>query len=110
VVYDKFPKAGQDLTPKEIIALSCAFSGLPRPKRVELSAVSAVAGGPPAVIGGNSWGTDAWRLPQRRDGTIHPFGARLMTHVAIEFDDAISGPVLIGAGRFIGLGLCLPSP
>jgi CRISPR-associated protein Csb2 len=26
----------------------------------------------------------------------------------IEFAEPVAGPVLLGAGRFVGLGLCLP--
>ena len=28
--------------------------------------------------------------------------------VAVEFDEAVRGPVVIGAGRYFGLGLCVP--
>lgn len=35
--------------------------------------------------------------------------ARACVHAEIEFTEPVSGPVLIGAGRFLGYGLCLPS-
>lgn len=33
---------------------------------------------------------------------------RVLVHVRLVFGDSVSGPVLIGAGRYHGLGLCLP--
>ena len=30
----------------------------------------------------------------------------LLTHVAIDFGCAVAGPVMLGAGRYLGLGLC----
>ncbi|MGH3299223.1 MAG: type I-G CRISPR-associated protein Csb2 [Trebonia sp.] len=35
---------------------------------------------------------------------------RACVHAEIEFAQPVRGPVLIGAGRFFGYGLCLPSP
>jgi CRISPR-associated protein Csb2 len=35
-------------------------------------------------------------------------GARPLVHVRLRFDTAVTGPVLLGAGRFLGLGLFLP--
>ena len=35
---------------------------------------------------------------------------RACVHAEIEFAAPVRGPVLIGAGRFLGYGLCLPSP
>jgi CRISPR-associated protein Csb2 len=34
--------------------------------------------------------------------------ARVRVHAEIQFAEAVSGPLLLGAGRFFGLGLCLP--
>lgn len=33
---------------------------------------------------------------------------RVRVHAEIEFDVAVTGPLLLGAGRYFGLGLCLP--
>jgi CRISPR-associated protein Csb2 len=33
---------------------------------------------------------------------------RMQTHAVIEFDQPVRGPVLLGAGRFRGYGLCKP--
>ena len=34
--------------------------------------------------------------------------ARQQVHVIIEFDVEVEGPVLLGAGRYRGYGLCKP--
>jgi CRISPR-associated protein Csb2 len=33
---------------------------------------------------------------------------RVLVHARIEFDQKVRGPLLVGAGRFQGMGLCLP--
>ncbi len=33
---------------------------------------------------------------------------RVQVHIAIEFAEAVRGPILLGAGRFRGYGLCRP--
>ncbi|MGH3406632.1 MAG: type I-G CRISPR-associated protein Csb2 [Streptosporangiaceae bacterium] len=35
---------------------------------------------------------------------------RACVHAEIEFAEPVAGPVLIGAGRYLGYGLCLPRP
>ena len=40
-----------------------------------------------------------WHVPQA-------LRSRLLTHVAIDFGCAVAGPVMLGAGRYMGLGLC----
>lgn len=34
--------------------------------------------------------------------------SRVRVHADIRFDEPVSGPLLLGAGRYFGLGLCLP--
>jgi CRISPR-associated protein Csb2 len=34
--------------------------------------------------------------------------ARVLVHVELRFAERVCGPVLLGAGRYRGLGLCLP--
>lgn len=33
---------------------------------------------------------------------------RVLVHAQLEFDEPVVGPILLGAGRFQGLGLCMP--
>ena len=72
----------------------CLRIGLPRPTNVEVSPVSLHRGVPRS--------NDFPRLP-RGDGTL-----RRQTHAVIQFGQPVIGPVLIGAGRYRGYGLCKP--
>lgn len=80
---------------------ACIRSGLPDPARVVLTKHSAIVGAPPAQPAG---GNPRWMGWVRRKS----FGERAFVHVRLAFDEAVSGPVLLGAGRFHGLGLFLP--
>ena len=73
----------------------CGRVGLPRPREVLLHPVSRVEGAPPA--------RDFPPLNRKRDG-----GQRSHSHAVIVFDEPVRGPVLLGAGRFRGYGLCRP--
>lgn len=42
-----------------------------------------------------------WKLP----GSL---ASRQLTHAVIRFPETVRGSVLLGAGRFVGLGLCRP--
>ena len=73
----------------------CGHIGLPRPREVLLHPVSLVEGVP-----------HAREYPQlvRKNGG----GRRSHNHTVIVFDEPVRGPVLVGAGRFRGYGLCRP--
>ncbi len=77
------------------IRRACARIGLPEPEAVEVLPAPALAGAakarryPP--------------YPDREDRT-----RRLLTHVRLEFASPVRGPVLLGAGRYVGLGLFRP--
>ena len=86
---------------EEIIASSCVNVGLPRPMGVKLMKHSAVAGAP-SYPSGNAPSWTGWTLPGALRG-------RMLTHVSVEFAEKVQGPVILGAGRFQGLGLCLPA-
>lgn len=66
--------------------------GLPRPERVVLTPVSPLAGG------------GHWRDMRRKARA----GRRPLVHALIDFPDPVEGPVLVGSGRYRGLGLCAP--
>jgi len=110
VVLDHFPKG--ELSPQAVVAAASANIGLPRPRKgdIALSRLSSVAGAPAAWADAGPWGTGGWTLPARRDGSRHPLEGRLATHAVIEYPEAVLGPVVLGAGRFLGLGLCMPLP
>ena len=86
---DKWKRAAESV--KE----ACVHIGLPYPDEVLLHPVSLVEGVP-----------HAREYPQveRKNGG----GRRSHSHAVIVFDEPVRGPVLVGAGRFRGYGLCRP--
>ncbi len=79
----------------ESVKEACLHIGLPRPREVLLHPVSLVEGVPHA--------RDYPQLTRKNDG-----GHRSHSHAVIIFDEQVSGPVIVGAGRFRGYGLCRP--
>lgn len=79
----------------EIVATGCERIGLPRPVRVEIIPSVGMPG-----------------VPKAR--AFPPFPAdgrkpqRVKVHVLLEFGEPVRGPVLIGAGRYYGMGLFRP--
>lgn len=98
VAYDQHPKAkGKAEYLGEVaamIAAGCERIGLPRPREVIPSPVSAHFGVPPA---------HAFPRLRRKDGS-----ERRHTHAILLFNEPVCGPVIIGAGRYRGYGLCRP--
>lgn len=99
IALDRHPKSEGDV--EAIIARACERIGLPKPIRVVAGKHTAIRGAPPARPGGAAPAWTGWRLPA-------PLNGRRLTHAVIEFAEPVAGPVLLGAGRFVGLGLCLP--
>lgn len=81
-------------SPEEIVADACERIGLPRPKAVRLHKNSLVLGVAPST---------RFHLRRRKDEAPRP-----ASHVILEFSESVQGPVLLGAGRYFGLGLFLP--
>lgn len=80
---------------QECIADACERIGLPRPSYVEVSLAPILLGSQP-VGAFSPWPSTPGRL------------ARVRVHAEIRFSEPVRGPVLLGAGRYFGLGLCLP--
>lgn len=101
VVLDRHLKRYDEGRIRELIADSCANVGLPRPalERIQVSKHSATSGSPPAWPrrGAPPW--TRWHVPE-------VLRSRLLTHIAIDFGCEVTGPVMLGAGRYTGLGLC----
>lgn len=93
ILLDRFPKK-KGPTVEEILRLSCERAGLPAPIEVEHGPYSEVKGVPPVP---------AFRL--QRPGEER---ARWGVHATFRFAAKLSGPVLVGAGRFFGMGLMRP--
>lgn len=86
---NKWEKAAESLKD------SCERTGLPRPLELLLHPVSMFEGVPKA----NEF---PWLIRKKDGGRMHH------SHAVIVFEQKIRGPVVIGAGRFRGYGLCRP--
>jgi len=98
VAFDRHPKARDPFSYRqqvaEMVAAACTAIGLPRPREVVTTPASAHLGVPFA---------HAFPRLTRKDGT-----ERRHTHVIVIFEEPVRGPVMLGAGRYRGYGLCRP--
>jgi CRISPR-associated protein Csb2 len=94
MVLERFPNEPYGFEAASSVAASCGYVGLPRPVDVLVSPVSSVLGAPP-------W--HHFRRGERETKLRRP-----LVHVALSFAEPVWGPVLLGAGRYRGLGLCRP--
>jgi CRISPR-associated protein Csb2 len=78
----------------EMIAGACESMGLSRPRDVIVTTVSVHVGVPPAHVFS--------RLRRKDDSE------RRHAHSILVFDQPVRGPILLGAGRYRGYGLCRP--
>ncbi len=86
----------------ESITASCVHMGLPPPIEIELLRGSVLSGVTPASP--RTEKMRGWNIPPSKDGR----NARVITHARLLFPELVEGPILLGAGRFFGLGLFLP--
>lgn len=98
VAFDRHPKAKDrsqyQREVAEMIATACVAVQLPRPREVIVTPVSAHLGVPPAHI---------FARLARKDGS-----ERRHAHAILMFHEPVRGPVLLGAGRYRGYGVCRP--
>lgn len=90
VVLDRYPKKPDRVEAE--LRTSLRMVGLPEPTELQISSEPLLAGAArlrPAD------------LPPRARG-------RLYRHVAVTFERRVSGPVVVGAGRYLGVGLLAP--
>ncbi len=106
VVLDRHPKHDQRTERvqwREEVAASieqsCERQGLPKPDLIDVDKTSWHRGAPRSKPGPNGM---PW-LPGK-EGTA----PRQQVHVLIQFPCEVQGPLLLGAGRFRGYGLCKP--
>ncbi len=101
VVLERHLKRKDGAEMRELVASACENAGLPRPDpdRIRVGKHSAVEGLPSArlLAGEPSW--TRWKAPKS-------LASRQLVHAIIDFGEDVRGPVLLGAGRFTGLGLC----
>jgi CRISPR-associated protein Csb2 len=102
IILDRHPKPhfGKDPVAWQascvnIISEACQRIGLPIPERIDVSPHSTLPGVPSAR---------AFAAPTARSGRP----PRFHIHASIQFSEPVEGPLLLGAGRYRGYGLCLP--
>jgi CRISPR-associated protein Csb2 len=77
-----------------IVSGSCVHQGLPQPLAIRLETTPLVVGSLRAMPGQGGFS-------QYRPGSVQ-------VHVEVEFAVPVEGPIVLGAGRFRGYGLCRP--
>lgn len=101
IVLERHLKRKDELEVRELVASACENAGLPPPilKQIQVGKHSMVDGVPPSrpLTGEPPW--LRWRTPKS-------LTSRQLIHAIIDFGKEVHGPVLLGAGRFTGLGLC----
>ena len=101
IVLERHLKRKDESEKRELVANACEHAGLPRPDtdRIRVGKHSAIDGMPSArpLAGEPPW--TRWKAP-------NSLASRPLVHAVIDFEQAVCGPVLLGAGRFTGLGLC----
>lgn len=78
-----------------ILATACEQIGLPRPERVTVVPAAPLAGA-----------EKARQFPPFATGK--PPVQRVLVHAVLHFEAPVRGPILLGAGRYFGLGLFRP--
>jgi CRISPR-associated protein Csb2 len=95
LVLDRFPRLGKPgRRVEDIIARSCQDAGYPVPVEIATHFTSPLRGVPP------SW---AFRVRRSESDPCRPY-----THVTLRFERSMHGPLVLGAGRYFGLGLFQP--
>lgn len=98
IVLDRMPpRRAKDLDAfvEEVVAEACVRIGLPRPIGVETREASRLVGAPHA--------RQFPPMKRKKDGSN-----RWSLHALVVWDRPVRGPILLGAGRFRGMGLLKP--
>ena len=103
VLLDRYPAKDDPAEEAAILAGACRNIGLPEPEEVEIHKHSAVTGAESCFPSRGHRTRPDWSFP--RDAK---FARRVRRHVVLRFAEPVAGPVILGAGRFAGFGLCLP--
>ena len=92
ILLDRFPKKG--LSVESILARACERIGLPMPVKICHQPFSTLSGVPPVP---------RFRLLRSRDER-----PRWGVHAMLRFAVPVRGPIVLGAGRYFGMGLMQP--
>lgn len=82
----------------EIVAEACTHVGLPRPSHVRVMRRSPFPGIPMAP--------EFMPFPRKDERPGSGRLKRVCVHTELEFAEPVEGPVLLGAGRYFGVGVC----
>ena len=82
------------------VATACEHVGLPEPLSIEVALSPFIRGAKPAKH------FPAFNQNGRENKTVR----RQLVHASLTFGHAVEGPLMLGAGRFMGLGLMRPMP
>jgi len=118
VVLDRFPKSDRRTDPQgwrsevcEILYRSCEFAGLANPLSIDIDTTSFLMGVSRSTSKLSQRGDQRRPIgdgfPTYTTGVGKP--PRLQVHVRLTFEIPHRGPVLLGAGRFLGYGFFKPS-
>ena len=94
-VFDRFPDDPYGEEAERVVAAACERIGLTRPAAVTLTQISPHFGVPPSF---------AFPAAPARPGKPQ----RFHLHVILSFPGPVQGPLVIGAGRYYGYGVCRP--
>ena len=82
------------------VAKTCVHVGLPEPLAVEVALSPFIRGAKPAKH------FPAFNQNGRENKSVR----RQLVHASLTFEHTVEGPLMLGAGRFMGLGLMRPMP
>jgi CRISPR-associated protein Csb2 len=122
VVLDRFPKADAmkerakwEVEVADIVVTACGRLGLPGPAEIRFGTTSWHRGSPRASVKRRPLRGEAAQAGTASLGDGFPAypakgsnGVRPQLHVFVRFAEPVVGPILLGAGRFLGYGLCKP--
>lgn len=105
VFLDRYLKGTSEMEEVELIIRACANIGLPEDElvEVEIHKHSAVRGAETTYPSRGREYRPNWSFPEKSS-----YGNRPRRHVVLRFRKPVRGPILLGAGRYHGMGLFLP--
>jgi CRISPR-associated protein Csb2 len=104
IALDRHTKEKGDDRQHEItaqITTACRYVGVAEATEIVADKHSAIEGAPSAYPSARAPSWTRWRLPPS-------LASRQLTHAVLRFAEPVDGPIILGAGRYLGLGLCRP--
>jgi CRISPR-associated protein Csb2 len=98
VVHSRWQKRNRPGALADQVAADCAHVGLPEPASMEFLRTSAVPGGASRLTPPVANLPEEWRRSLQGP----------QSHLRLEFEQEVYGPVVLGRARHFGVGLCIP--